>query len=144
MMRGTLAFFALLLVSVSHAADEMERWQLPVGAKYRNTMPLIGIMTQPCNTCPGEKGHILSMREGSGLMCVAFPRSREVLHRCWIREVDRSCGCKGSTCPVSYVPVRPSCTCNTMQHCMVLHPSEHDYGAWMLHHSMACSMCCSR
>ena len=42
--------------SASNTAVEAapERWELPQGAAYKNTMPLIGIMTQPCLRCPGE------------------------------------------------------------------------------------------
>ena len=30
-----------------------ETWKLPEGATYKNTKPLIGIMTQPCHDCAG-------------------------------------------------------------------------------------------
>ncbi|GAX73089.1 hypothetical protein CEUSTIGMA_g542.t1 [Chlamydomonas eustigma] len=35
-------------------STEVERWELQKDSKYKNVKPLIGIMTQPCHSCPGK------------------------------------------------------------------------------------------
>lgn len=47
----------------ANAMDTVERWELPPGAAYKNTMPLIGIFTQPCHGCPGERTENLTEDE---------------------------------------------------------------------------------
>ena len=62
MMAPSILISLCLFLSLSWSqarilpADEgaVERWELPEGAAYKNTMPLIGIFTQPCHGCPGK------------------------------------------------------------------------------------------
>jgi hypothetical protein len=52
----------LCLVSISSSyllkpavtKEIIGRESIKIGNKYKNTKPLIGIMTQPCTTCPGK------------------------------------------------------------------------------------------
>lgn len=55
-----LACLILLALGLSDALREVpnetgtiERWELPKSSVYKNTRPLIGIMTQECLLCPG-------------------------------------------------------------------------------------------